>query len=336
MEGNNNKAPFTGVDTEKASCSSHGDESNIEMQDPTSAAMAATEDPDQHSGCFPVLFRRSKFFPFNPRFDSPHLEEYMESCFFPQSRQKFKSAIAYVIFSCILWVIYFSLTGPKRMPDGWLSHTVGTASMLVISVAYLVLTFFPVFSRHPTVISFTYGLLLATASLLRYAYVEKTRPANFAMTPLGAFSSLAEVVLMMYTLLPLPLYLCSSLAIAYSTLFEILFSVKSEVIWPVVLSNYALHICIHLVCMSVHIMTSVRKHSTFLKIGQSTMARKQLKEENQLQEEMILSLMPLNVAKEVMLKKTKQDNGVSTITPCPPTPLPHLCVSVSCHSDSAE
>ena len=230
MEGNNNKAPFTGVDTEKASCSSHGDESNIEMQDPTSAAMAETEDPDQHPGCFPVLFRRSKFFPFNPRFDSPHLEEYMESCFFPQSRQKFKSAIAYVIFSCILWVIYFSLTGPKRMPDGWLSHTVGTASMLVISVAYLVLTFFPVFSRHPTVISFTYGLLLATASLLRYAYVEKTRPANFAMTPLGAFSSLAEVVLMMYTLLPLPLYLCSSLAIAYSTLFEILFSVKSEVI----------------------------------------------------------------------------------------------------------
>lgn len=305
MEGNNNKAPLS------ARCSPHRDDSNnIEMQQQPDALTENSQSPDKHSqsvDCFPILFRRSKFFPFNPRFDSPPLEKYLENCFFPQSRRKFQTATTYVLVSCILWVIYFSLTGPKRMPEGWLAHIVAAASLLVISTIYLTITFFPLYSRHYMKISFTFGLLLVVVTLLRFACLDEPSSAGFAMTPVGAFSSMAAIVMILYLLLPLPLYLCSSLAIIYSILFEVLFTMKSEVMWQVSVSNYVLHICIHLVCMSVHIMTSVRKHATFLKIGQSTMARKQLREEKQLQEEMIHSLVPPNVAKEAMERKTNLD-----------------------------
>jgi len=70
-------------------------------------------------------------------------------------------------------------------------------------------------------------------------------------------------------------------------------------------------------------MSSVRKHATFYQIGQSSMARKQLKEEKRIKEDIIHSLMPPNVAKEAMQGRGNEQDGLEVSHSC--FRVPGLC-----------
>jgi len=70
-------------------------------------------------------------------------------------------------------------------------------------------------------------------------------------------------------------------------------------------------------------MSSVRKHATFYRIGQSSMARKQLKEEKRIKEDIIHSLMPPNVAKEAMQGRGNEQDGLEVSHSC--FRVPGLC-----------
>ena len=67
-----------------------------------------------------------------------------------------------------------------------------------------------------------------------------------------------------------------------------------------IVARALLHFCIHLIGIHIFIMAQVRKRSTFLKVGQSIMARSDLQVEKGLKQKMIYSLMPQQVADEVM------------------------------------
>lgn len=104
------------------------------------------------------------------------------------------------------------------------------------------------------------------------------------------------MVLLVYTVIPLPLYLCILIGIIYSGLFELLsgsrldpFTVPSGV-------KLALHFCIHLLGVHLFILTQVRQRKTFLKVGQSLLARKDLELETQFKDHMIQSVMPKKVS----------------------------------------
>lgn len=95
-----------------------------------------------------------------------------------------------------------------------------------------------------------------------------------------------QVILLVYTVIPLPFYLCIIIGISYSIVFEIL--VSSRINDDVFIgAGIALHICIHLLGIHLFILTQVRQRKTFLKVGQSLLARRDLEIETQFKDHMV-------------------------------------------------
>ncbi|VDO03766.1 unnamed protein product [Rodentolepis nana] len=70
-----------------------------------------------------------------------------------------------------------------------------------------------------------------------------------------------------------------------------------------------LHCCTHMVGFVQHILSQVRRRSTFMRLGHSALMRKAIEKEQQLQNEMIQSLMPQEVAREVMQGSYDSEEG---------------------------
>lgn len=70
-------------------------------------------------------------------------------------------------------------------------------------------------------------------------------------------------------------------------------------------SCYICEQCFSLLSLSFDIQ--VRKRSTFLKVGQSVMSKKDLEVEKALKEKMIHSLMPPAVASEILKSRDERD-----------------------------
>lgn len=235
-------------------------------------------------GCLPVLFERSKMGPLNPRFDSSVLEDELVSAFFPQDKRKFRSALIYVVISCVAWIIFFGTSHSSA--SNLLGHMVSSGALILVAILHFVLTFYPIYSNHYYVFSTIFSVILIIFSLLRYVNFSNIE-ANL-MSPVGSFCGLVEIILLLYTFIPLPLYLAVGLSLVYSVIYEALFVITTTAPSPgFVVGKILLHLCIHIVCMSLYVMSSVRKHSTFWRIGQSMMARKELREEKKLKEDII-------------------------------------------------
>uniref|UniRef100_A0AC34F731 Guanylate cyclase domain-containing protein n=1 Tax=Panagrolaimus sp. ES5 TaxID=591445 RepID=A0AC34F731_9BILA len=67
----------------------------------------------------------------------------------------------------------------------------------------------------------------------------------------------------------------------------------------------ALHFCVHLLGVHLFILTQVRQRKTFLKVGQSLLARKDLELETQFKDHMIQSVMPKKVADELLKENSE-------------------------------
>lgn len=105
------------------------------------------------------------------------------------------------------------------------------------------------------------------------------------LTPVGDFSLCIEILMIIYTVIPLPLYVCVILGILYSILFECFISS----IFPMPI-RILCHICVHIIGIHILVMTNVRMRGTFMKVGQSLLVRRQLEMEKQLKEKMIHSV----------------------------------------------
>jgi hypothetical protein len=98
-----------------------------------------------------------------------------------------------------------------------------------------------------------------------------------------------QVILLVYAVIPFPLYLCIISCGFYSFFFELLASPSSassslnSASAPTFRpgTKAAIHICVHLLGIHLYILTQVRQRKTFLKVGQSLLARKDLELETQ-------------------------------------------------------
>lgn len=133
------------------------------------------------------------------------------------------------------------------------------------------------------------------------------------MGPVARMATSIQVILLIYTVIPLPLYLCLIICGAYTFLFEVLTthtgidqSTLSGDRIPDISSDYIgtkliLHICVHLLGVHLYILTQVRHRKTFLKVGQSLLARRDLQMETHFKDHMIQSVMPKKVSGFVII-----------------------------------
>lgn len=156
---------------------------------------------------------------------------------------------------------------------------------------------------------------LCTSSLMFLAF------SGSQFSPLGHFTLCLELILLIYTALPMKLWLSTLISITYSILFETFSFLcgcasihdKSDTWYEyqVLILRIVLQISVHLVGLHVLVMHIVRMRGTFMKIGQNLLARQQLELEKQVKEQMIHSVMPQKVAKMLLEDQEKEkDNEI--------------------------
>ncbi|WKY01085.1 hypothetical protein Q1695_015241 [Nippostrongylus brasiliensis] len=143
--------------------------------------------------------------------------------------------------------------------------------------------------------SFLCTFLICLVTLLIFSSDSKSA----FMTPVASLATSFQVVLLIYTVIPLPLYLCILIGLVYSCLFEML-SRNRLAYGDVSHIQLVLHVGVHLLGVHLFILTQVRQRKTFLKVGQSLLARKDLELETQFKDHMIQSVMPKKVADELL------------------------------------
>ncbi|KAJ8367099.1 hypothetical protein AAFF_G00331030 [Aldrovandia affinis] len=293
----------------------------------------------RHRRRVPELFERSAAQWWDPRFDSPVLEtECRERCF-PQTRRRFRYALSYLALAALLWGAYFAANGARCDPAAFLAPT---AAFLLFCLLLFLFTFTRLYGR-------LYGqaslLLVAVTFALTLAPQTQTgrlvdpggggglnltlgggAPARVpCVSPVGTFSLSMEVLLLLYSVLQVRLYASVLLGLLYSVLFEALgwmFLLRASggargegaeeeeegLAW-LVPAKALLHLCAHAIGIHLFITSEVRSRSTFLKVGQAIMHGKDLEVEKALKERMIHSVMPRQVADELMKQGDEESEG---------------------------
>ncbi|XP_062954822.1 adenylate cyclase type 9 isoform X1 [Cynocephalus volans] len=268
----------------------------------------------------PQLFERASSRWWDPKFDSVNLEEAcLERCF-PQTQRRFRYALFYIGFACLLWSIYFAV----HMRSKLIVMVAPALCFLLVCGGFFLFTFTKLYARHYAWTSLALTLLVFALTLAAQFQVltpfsgrvdssnqtPAARPTDTCLSQVGSFSMCIEVLFLLYTVMHLPLYLSLCLGVAYSVLFETFgYHFRDEDCFPSpgagalhweLLSRALLHVCIHAIGIHLFIMSQVRSRSTFLKVGQSIMHGKDLEVEKALKERMIHSVMPRIIADDLM------------------------------------
>ncbi|XP_068606839.1 adenylate cyclase type 9 [Brachionichthys hirsutus] len=309
------------------------------------AAAAAAATPRAYRNA-PPLFERSAAQCWDPKFDSPILEEACQERCFPQTQRRFRYVLFYLAVASALWAVYFVVNSDRCSPVAFIAPT---ASFLVLLVLLFLFTLTQPYTwlynqTSLLLIVVTFGITLAPQlQTARYAELEWAGGGNSSypppnkemptpcISPVGTFSLCMEVLLLLYSVLHVRLYASVMLGLLYSILFEALERLpllhggtgwgtgraSSEELDEVTLhwlgpAKALLHLCAHVIGIHLFIMSEVRSRSTFLKVGQAIMHGSDLEVEKALKERMIHSVMPQRVADELM--KQGDEEGCSEIS----------------------
>lgn len=219
----------------------------------------------------------------------------------------FRFALLYILIFSISWFIYFVVLGLNGVNVKWPFLCSIFAGVLLITCIMLFVTFTNIYKVYTSKLSLIMALALCTLSLSLVTLTtqidgDHSHAADISQS--GHFTMCIEILLIIYTLTPLPLFACVIIGLLYSTVFEILNIVLhlSEQEWqfPGMFVRVLLQLCVHIIGVHIYLMTFVRMRGTFMKVGQSLLVRRQLEMEKQLKEKMIHSVMPPKLASWLM------------------------------------
>ncbi|XP_050677070.1 adenylate cyclase type 9 [Leptidea sinapis] len=288
---------------------SDGEDAQIRLAPHVQAYLAHNNSTTNCCGfAIPIAFERAA--PgtwWNPRFDSKILEGQYRSSSFRQIRLRFRFALLYILIFSISWFIYFVVLGLTGVTVKWPFLCSIFAGVLLITCIMLFITFTQIYRIYTFRLSLVMALALCTLSL---SLVTLTTQLNKNLSQVadisqsGHFTMCIEILLIIYTLTPLPLFACVIIGLLYSVAFEtlniFLHLYEQEWQYPGMMVRILVQLCVHIIGIHIYLMTFVRMRGTFMKVGQSLLVRRQLEMEKQLKEKMIHSVMPPKLASSLM------------------------------------
>lgn len=260
------------------------------------------ESDKQACGKWPILFERASGSWWNPKFDSPILEREQWEKSFPQTCRRFRAILCIILGSCLAWSVFFGI----RQDAYWLEFLIASLLLLFLIALILGFTFTNFYKRFYLLTSIVLSVLLCGGiNVAQFLY------SNSLVSTVGTFTASIEVLFMMYTVIPMPLFLSIGLGVTHSIIYEVLVAVRNDYMQqPIfIIGKTFLHLCVHVMGIHIFLMSQVGQRSTFWKIGQSVLAQKELKNEKRLKEKMIHSLMPPSVAQEVMASRQDKEQN---------------------------
>lgn len=232
-------------------------------------------------------------------------------------------ALFYILLISLTWLVYFIYNNTiENATSIWPNGILGGIFIFTLLILYL--TYTKYYRRYIFVTSLSMAVLLGILSLL---LLSLTPSDTYGLTLVGHFSLFAEIQLLIYTVIPMPLYACVVLCTLYSIIFELQTYQMKQYQSSLIINNnnidignnlyflnieksliirILMHISIHIIGIHILIMTFVRMRGTFMKVGQSLLVRRQLEMEKQLKEKMIHSVMPPKVADWLMEESERE------------------------------
>lgn len=131
----------------------------------------------------------------------------------------FRYALTYILLVSLSWLAYFVIIGTEYSTTTWpaIAAVFTTVGAMVSVVLYLTHTDY--YKTYLLPISLAVASMLCILSLLFLAIVP---PYIDGLTLVGHFALCSEILLLIYTVLPMPLYVCVGISTVYSFLFEFL------------------------------------------------------------------------------------------------------------------
>lgn len=161
-----------------------------------------------------MLFERASAKWWNPQFESKVLERQFWKNSFPHLRTRFRWGLAFIVLSYSMWTLYslFALHwrffGAFHIP----------AFSLIFAFSFLLIfTYFRPYERFYLAASACAGILLFFSTVL--CFIMTGAPAVLSVVAMLAVS--LELVLITYTIIPLPLYVCVLGGLSYSAIVEV-------------------------------------------------------------------------------------------------------------------
>ena len=279
--------------------------------------------PPQTVKCFPSNW-------WNPKFSSPILERHFKKKVVEFLRRRFRIAVLFIALSSLLWIVFFSVHlafNPPRSAEEseervnelardsvrftwW--YVVGGLSIFASVLIMLALTYSSYYGTLALPLSTTLAVLLMLASIaLSFALYFDSAVEGFSTMWLVAQFSIAGVVtLVIFTLSQLPIVFSASLSIIFlivSNTLSITFTVvlNSDIYAPKFFAPSAVgtvlfYLALLLVGCSTAFLSQKRQHATFWKIAQCVLSQKAMDLERELEEKMILSILPQPFAERMM------------------------------------
>lgn len=208
--------------------------------------------------------------------------------------------------------------GPTVVQQQIIYLIISLTIVVILTVIGIWITHKDIYRAHMNLITISVAILICILSLLFLLLTGQ------ALSPLGHFSICLIIILLIYTVIPLPLWLCFGIASIYSILFEILsyllqndynytshniyYENSTDIFYKILTIRILLQLSVHIVGVHILIMTVVRMRGTFMKVGQNLLVRRQLEMEKQLKEKMIHSMMPPKVA-DILMKESSAGGG---------------------------
>lgn len=200
-----------------------------------------------------------------------------------------------MIMVSTIWLAYFLIAGILGDNQYWCLVCSLLFVLLICLVMSLWFTYSKIYNQYMNILTLSITILLTLLSLVSLVVVQTPPVGNIALCICMLF--------LLYTMIPLKLYVSFIIGILYSICFELLIHLlqPKEKYDLYIIITVSSHFAIHVICFHICLMNNIRLRNTFMKVGQSLLVRRQLELEKRLKENMIHSLMPKSVAD--LLKK---------------------------------
>lgn len=253
----------------------------------------------------PLFFERSSGNILNPIFDSDILESEFQRFSVNVDKIRFHIALVYISIACIVLAVFFGATHV-----GTSSHytlTAGNAVLGTVALIIFVVTKFVKLYTKPNearILSIIVSLLIAVVEVITFFVIDQEEFSH------GARFGLATcIIIVIYTMMPaLPLYACLIIAVIFSIAHELsaCYTAEPKRKPAEIVCIVLLHLCIHILGISIIFMAQLRRRSTFWRVGQSVVAKQDLNIEQRIKNRMIRSVMPEKVADFLINNGLKQ------------------------------
>ena len=267
---------------------------------------------------------------WNPKFSSPILEGHFKKKVVEFLRRRFRIAVLFIALSSLLWIVFFSvhlafdpprteLESEQRVNElardsvrftWW--YVVGGLTVFVAVLGMLALTYSHYYGRLALPLSTALAVLLMLSSVaLTFALYFDPEVEGFStMWLVAQFSIAGVVVLVVFTLSQLPIVFSITLCVVYlfvlntlSITFTVLLNSHTyppKSFAPSAAGTVLFYLALLLVGCSTAFLSQKRQHATFWKIAQCVLSQKAMDLERELEEKMILSILPQPFAERMM------------------------------------